>query len=503
MAQTITKKLIQITIFLTMVSGWLFAQDKVELRQDTPAGVYVLTKDGTIPSPDPCANCLGINPIVVDPVTGVMTITYSNGTKYVSPPLKGPKGDQGIQGPIGLTGPAGPQGPQGIQGIQGPAGVCPSCPPSTGGTLPSGWVNATLYGAKGDGVTDDSNALQAAANEVTRVDGVLIIPPAQNFYKITRTITFGSSADNQYYIKVIMSGAPGRGIIYMGPSGSSALRFYGMKGGSSLTGLQVKIANGITNTAAIDISTSGTSNSTSGFSTYNCTVELGNGTGNIGFRLGKNEIVNGDISQVDFHNTCVWGGATQNSWTYVTGQYGFDISDGNTCQLQWFGGGIAFTERAFNFNQVSSVYLFGVGGSQNKVDIYSKYSTVVKIIGSRWESGRQHFVQEGGGFPVVTEQGSTVSDYRPENGRLYEMKTVSSLTLESVKVEQMTIGNQMIWLGQNGNPNGYLSVRGGAFQCNANEFFTAENGNTKWTLDIKGVGKMDGTVNVIGQFPAR
>lgn len=472
--------LLIICLFIPFI---ITAQQYDTIRYDS-VNLIVLVPKGTTPPTTPCVTCppgkdgRGIVSTVVDPTTGIMTITYTDGTKYISSSLKGPKGDPGLPG------------------------VCPSCP-TTGGSMPRGWVDVTSYGAKGDGVTDDSNAFQAAANQVTSMDGVLIIPPAPNFYKITRTITFGSTADNQYYIKVIMSGAPGRGIIYMGPSNSSAIRFFGMKGGSSLTGLQVKIANGITNTAAVDISTSGSSNSTSGISTYNCTAELGNGTGNIGFRLGKNEIVNGDISQIDFHNTTIWGGATQNSWTYISGQYGFDISDGNTCQLQWFGGGIAFCERAYNFNQVSGVYMFGVGGSQNKVDIYSKYPTAVKIIGSRWESGRQHFVQEGGGFPVVSEEGSTISDYRPENGRLYEMKTVSSLTLESVKFEQETLGSQMIWLGASGGTNGFLSVKGGAFENSANEFFTAENGNTKWTLDIKGVGKMNSTVNVISQFPNR
>lgn len=488
------KKLIQITIFLTLVSFYLFGQDKIELKQDTKAGVYVLSLDGTIPTPGPCANCLGIDPIVVDPVTGVMTITYSNGTKYVSPPLKGPKGDIG---PIGLTGPAGPQGPQGIQGIQGPAGICPVCPPTSGGgSLPRGWIDVFAYGAKGDGSTDDTNALQAAFEAARSFDGKLIIPAPPNFYKITRTLVFGSATDNQHYIDIEMKGAPGRGIIYMGPSNSAAIKIYGMKGGA-IRGLQAKVGDGVTGTAVVDIVTENLSNSTAGFSMYDCTVELNRGAGNIGVRIGKTRAGNGDISQLQFFNVMVWGGGGV-SGASIAGQNGFDISDGNTCQLNWFGGGAAFCDKAFAVNQASGLYLFAFGGSQNRIDFWGNYPTTLTTIGSRWESGKQHMVWQGGGHATINVINTLISDYEG-NHRLFEFAGNASVNLTNVKVEQASFGSNMIYLGaQSGNMSS-LIVDGGGYQCTASQFYTNGGG---WQVSARNVGKLDpASFNVKGFFP--
>ena len=109
----------------------------------------------------------------------------------------GPQGPQGATGPTGATGPAGPAGstgptgPQGIQGIQGPAtaiqdeGVAltqratlnfagagvtatdDSANSRTLITIPGGGVTGvgrpiSDFGAVGDGVTDDTAAVQAA-----------------------------------------------------------------------------------------------------------------------------------------------------------------------------------------------------------------------------------------------------------------------------------------------------------------------------------------------------
>lgn len=75
-----------------------------------------------------------------------------------------------ITAPAGATGPEGPTGPTGPQGAQGP----------TGPAGPAGGAYAPVYtpeeyGAKGDGATDDSAAVQAAINAQQTNGGVLYL----------------------------------------------------------------------------------------------------------------------------------------------------------------------------------------------------------------------------------------------------------------------------------------------------------------------------------------
>lgn len=143
---------------------------------------------------------------------------------------RGPQGPQGIQGPAGATGPQGPQGPVGPQGpsgsdatvtkenIAGALGYTPadekkvnelsgqkadkeSIPTKTSqltndsdfvtkevtdnlqGQIP--YVTPQMYGAKGDGETDDTNAFVEA---IANANGKLVIPSGNYVIKSTLTI---------------------------------------------------------------------------------------------------------------------------------------------------------------------------------------------------------------------------------------------------------------------------------------------------------------------------
>lgn len=55
-----------------------------------------------------------------------LTLSFSDGTSYTTPSIRGAQGERGEagpRGPQGLQGPQGEAGPRGIQGIQGPQGI--------------------------------------------------------------------------------------------------------------------------------------------------------------------------------------------------------------------------------------------------------------------------------------------------------------------------------------------------------------------------------------------
>ena len=99
--------------------------------------------------------------------------------------IRGPKGETGMQGP---DGPEGPQGPQGEQGPQGPKGVdgdvtqvhldneLENLNDSVISQREDYSTNASDFGVVGDGVSDDTLALQNAINHANTKSRVLYIP---------------------------------------------------------------------------------------------------------------------------------------------------------------------------------------------------------------------------------------------------------------------------------------------------------------------------------------
>lgn len=150
------------------------------------------------------------------------------------------------------------------------------------------------------------------------------------------------------------------------------------------------------------------------------------------------------------------------------------------------------------------MYFFGFGGSQNKVDYKFNHSNTVVMIGNRWESGKQHIVTDGRASHMsITEIGSTVADYMPDNGRLYELRQPGTLILDGLKIEKRReigrpdFGSEMIYMESSGM--GSLHVRGGAFHASF-PFYTLKNPGT-WSISVQGVGKMDANYNSTTQYP--
>lgn len=423
-------------------------------------------------------------------ITTSMAVTFTINEVVTEPPV-GIPGPPGPQGPQGEPGPKGDKGDQGIQG-----------PPGSGtGSQPRAYFVATPVG---DGVTDDTNALQAWIDNAIKFNGFGTLPSPAKFYKITRTLNMGPVVNQQSYawFDIQGSGQPGYTIVYMGPSNQPAIKMYGFKGGS-IRGLRVKIGDGITGSACWDIGTMAgtTSNSTSGFSFYDCSVELNKGVNNVGFRIGSFGGA-GDVSQIVWNNCTAWGGGGV-SGASISGQAGWQLNGNNALQFTWIGGSSSFADKAVELNAGGAMYFFGFGGSQNKVDFYLNHSNTLVTVGNRWESGKQHVVTTSRASHMsITETGSAVADYMPDNGRLYELRQPGTLILDGLKIEKRReinrpdFGSEMIYMESSGM--GSLHVRGGAFHA-AEPFYTLKNSGT-WSINIEGVGKMDANYNSTTQF---
>ena len=105
----------------------------------------------------------------------------------------GPTGPRGATGQAG-GGPTGPTGPTGSPGATGPTGPNGIAGP-TGPTGPSAtqyFFNVLTYGAVGNGVHNDTTAIQAAVNAAVAAGGGKVYFPTGK-YLITAAITVGSS----------------------------------------------------------------------------------------------------------------------------------------------------------------------------------------------------------------------------------------------------------------------------------------------------------------------
>ena len=88
------------------------------------------------------------------------------------------------------------------------------------GPFPS-WTNVqTMYGAKGDGTTDDTAAIQAALNDLGSATTTLYFPAGT--YLITKTLNLS----NKIYVNIIGEDPSDTKIIWGGPSSATSTMLY-------------------------------------------------------------------------------------------------------------------------------------------------------------------------------------------------------------------------------------------------------------------------------------
>ena len=107
--------------------------------------------------------------------------------------LQGYRGVQGIQGRQGVQGPAGSV--QGIQGLQGPSGVSSALT----------YLNITAFGGVGDGITDNTLALDSALASLSNTGGVIYFPPGK--YKFFGSVTYPFPASQPWSVRLLGAGA--------------------------------------------------------------------------------------------------------------------------------------------------------------------------------------------------------------------------------------------------------------------------------------------------------
>ena len=137
------------------------------------------------------------------------------------------------------------------------------------------WVNAqTRFGATGDGVTDDTRALQDAINSLSPTSPTVYLPSGS--YCITRTLNLAGKP----YVQVIGADPTTTSIVWCGPSGGTILYVNGMS--YSTVG---RISFNGKNLAAIAIDQSW-DGSTGSFDTENQYADVVLENVGIGFRCG-------------------------------------------------------------------------------------------------------------------------------------------------------------------------------------------------------------------------
>jgi hypothetical protein len=318
-----------------------------------------------------------------------------------------------------------------------PAAVTPAPPASPTQSGESNEVNQGLfsyvqYGAKGDGKTDDTNAIQACWSAAVAANGKVLIETPSVGYVITKPIVVKPSKGIQTWVSAEAFGANTNQHIYRGPSNSQVFLILGLKS-AKWSGINVSLENQ-TDVAIFDITASPEMTSSSDVLFEDMRLGLG-GERTYGVRFGWNESGPADISIYNFINIRVHG-------SKKSGQIGFLNVGSNTLANNWYGCFVHHCDEAVSnvlykdgkkYRGNGAMYFFGFHTSQNNVVFHFDFENTYVVYGGRFELDNQILKTEDGRHNLnISFTGCQMSNV---GGAVpFEMKTAGSISIEDCRV---------------------------------------------------------------------
>jgi hypothetical protein len=373
-------------------------------------------------------------------------------------------------------------------------------------------------GAKGDGVTDDTAAFQAAANAAIAASGTLLIPPTPNSYVISSTINLvPAGAGLQFHLDIAASalqeGAGGgqfAAILWNGGNNTSIFKSLGWKR-SQISGIQIRIPTNKSGVVAWDIDHDTPRSSTSLLNFCGCRVTV-SGTpaaDHVGWRMGHTSAVSGELSFLNWYGCsveCIVG--------YTGNPIGWVNEDPNGLSLQWYGCTCSTLKTAWSTtstpgagspNGGGSMFWYGCGCSQTEIDFDLTGSNYL-ISGGRFELGKRFIQLASGTSPnTVICQNVNIATYSPADGQIFRSDRPGCLILDNCYVNRNGGGGadydlNMIRLSVGGGLPATCFVRGGCYQADDPFFFSD---GTKTLMVVESVNKVTTNGIVTGSFSER
>lgn len=357
-------------------------------------------------------------------------------------------------------------------------------------------------GAKGDGVTDDTAAFQAAATAAIAARGRLVIPTPTSSYKISDTILLqAASGGADFALNVESDSKSGSGIVWAGADSKAVFHSYGWKS-SSIRGIKITVPATSTGTVCWDIDTAQTvTTSTSRLSFYDCQNAFTTGSAScVGSRIGhSNNGTGGDASFLNWFNCFVVADVSN-------GHTGWVWEHANCLNFNWYGGGGYFlsnmataipTAGAAGTQGGDSMFFYGVGASHNDADFTFKAPGAYGIYGGRFETGKKFLTTPSGSTSTaIIVAGPDIVNYVPSDNIVFSIGNAAALTLLNVYAKTTTYTSAFITLscftGQ-----GLLRIIGGGIQ-GADPPFTIGAGT--WDVYIEGVGLLNSSLQPTTYF---
>jgi pectate lyase-like protein len=329
------------------------------------------------------------------------------------------------------------------------------------------WFNVEMFGAVGDGVTDDTAAIQAAINAALAVRGTVFFPPPSVTYKVTATLTIGTTGQSYCNLQGSPKDESNKLILWAGANTTPIFSTRGWRE-SWADSITIKIPAASSGVVAWDVDTNASATSSTHLAFRNCNVFIvsgGAGTACYGWQLGASALTN-DISCISWYDCNVYG-AGDNTKLHI----GWSIEQANAISFHWYGGIGFYLAPMVKMFRGDDFNFHGLGGTHNAKDFrIDTNSCNVNIFAGRFELGDKFIdVEHDTGNPQnITVVGAKVYNYTPAGGQIIRQLGVVNLLLDNCQFVNRGGADytaNMLWHYCDGAGTGVTRVRGGVIQA--------------------------------------